>query len=105
MKPRKTVKAMLDAVASQRRRRETALIVRIEPKLIQDAVNALPSYRKVFAPVVPGVTDLGPIYEAYEGVRQDDGTRQCVLLLVQCRRIEEFRNAIPPVGTDRKRFR
>ena len=105
LKPKYTIKAILDALASQRRRGETALIVRIEPNLIQDAMNALPDYRKVFAPVVPGLTDLLPIYEAYERVQQAERTRQSVLLLVQCRSTQEFRDAIPRLRTSRTRSR
>jgi hypothetical protein len=105
LKPKNTIKAILDALASQRRRGETALIVRIEPNLIQDAIDALPDYRKVFAPVVPGLTDLLPIYEAYERVQQAEGTKQSVLLLVKCRTTQEFRDAIPPLRTSRTRSR
>lgn len=103
LKPKNTIKAILDAVASQRRRGETALIVRIEPNLIQDAIDALPDYRKVFARVVPGLTDLLPIYEAYERVQQAEGTKKSVLLLVNCRTTQEFRDAIPPPRTSRTR--
>ena len=103
LKPKNTIKAILDALASQRRRGETALIVRIEPNLIQDAIDALPDYRKVFAPVVPGLTDLLPIYEAYERMQQAEGTKQSVLLLVKCRTTQEFRDAIPPLRTSRTR--
>jgi hypothetical protein len=105
LKPKNTIKAILDAVASQRRRGETALIVRIEPNLIQDAIDALPDYRKVFAPVVPGLIDVLPIYEAYERVQQAEGTKQSVLLLVKCRTTQEFRDAIPPLRTSRTRSR
>lgn len=105
LKAKNTSKAILDAVASQRRRGETALIVRIEPNLIQEAIDALPEYRKVFAPFVPGRTDLSPIYEAYERVQQEEGTEQSVLLLVQCRTTQEFRDAIPPLQTSRTRSR
>ncbi len=105
LKPKNTIKAILDALASQRRRGETALIVRIEPNFIQDAIDALPDYRKVFAPVVPGLTDLLPIYEAYERVQQAEGTKQSVLLLVKCRTTQEFRDAIPPLRTSRTRSR
>ena len=94
MTPKNATKAILDALASQRRRGESSLIVRIEPNLIQDAINALPGYRKLFAPVVPGQTDPLPIYEAYERVRQAEGTWQSVLLLVKCRTTQEFREAL-----------
>jgi hypothetical protein len=105
LKPKNTIKAILDALASERRRGETALIVKIEPNLIQDAIDALPDYRKVFAAVVPGVTNLLPIYEAYERVQQTEGARQCILLLVQCSTTEEFRDAIPPLRIPRTRSR
>ena len=94
MKPKNTIQAILDALASQRQQGETSLIVRIEPNLIQDALNALPDYRKLFAPVVPGLTDPLPIYEAYERVRQAERTRQSVLLLVTCHSTQEFREAL-----------
>ena len=94
LKPKNTIKAILDALDSQRRQGETSLIVRIEPSLIQDAMDALPGYRKLFAPVVPGLTDPLPIYEAYERVRQADGARQSVLLLVKCHTTQEFREAL-----------
>jgi hypothetical protein len=54
--------AILDVLASQQQRGETSLVVRIEPDLLQDAMNALRSYRKLFAPVLPGLTDTVPIY-------------------------------------------
>ena len=94
MKPNNTIKEILDALASQRRQGETSLIVRIEPDLIQDAMKALPGYRKLFAPVVPGLTDPLPIYEAYEQVRQADGAERSVLLLVKCDSTQEFREAL-----------
>ncbi len=37
-------------------------------------MNALPAYRKLFAPVIPGLTDTVPIYAAYERLRQADET-------------------------------
>ena len=101
MKPKNTIEAILDAVASQRQRGETALIVRIEPNLIQDALNALPDYRKLFAPIVPGLTDPLPIYEAYEQVRQADGADQSVLVLVTCQSTQEFREALDRLSVNR----
>ena len=105
LKPKNTIKAILDAVAEQRRQGETALIVRIEPNLIQDALNTLEGYSKLFAPVVPGLTDPLPIYEAYERMRQAEGPKPSVLLLVKCRTTQEFRDAIPPLQTSRTRSR
>ena len=94
MKPKNPINAILDALASQQRQGETSLIVRLEPDLIQDAMNALRSYRKVFAPVVPGLTDTAPIYAVYERMRQADVTQYTILLLVECQTTEEFREAL-----------
>ena len=94
LKPTHTMNAILDALAAQKQRGETSLIVRIDPGLIQDAMNALRSYRKLFAPVIPDVTDTEPIYEVYEQMRQEDATRHTILLFVECRTIEEFREAL-----------
>jgi len=105
LKRLKTIKAIRDALASQRQRGETTLIVRIEPNLIQEALNSLQDYRKVFAPVVPGLSDLSRIYEAYERMKQAEGANQSVLLLVQCRTAQEFRDAIPPFEIARTRLR
>src|SRR5580658_11132589 len=80
LKPKNTINAILDALASQQQRGETSLIVRIEPDLVQDAMNALRSYRKVFAPVIPGLTDTVPIYAAYELMRQAHVTEHYILL-------------------------
>jgi hypothetical protein len=94
LKPKNPINAILDALASQQQRGETSLIVRLEPDFIQDAMNALRSYRKLFAPVIPGLTDTVPIYAAYEQMRQEDVTRHTILLLVECQTIEEFREAL-----------
>lgn len=94
MKPKNPINTILDSVASQQRQGETSLIVRLEPELIQDAMNALRSYRKLFAPVIPGLTDTVPIYAAYEQMRQADVTQQTILLLVECQTMEEFREAL-----------
>jgi len=94
LKPKNPINAILDALASQQQRGETSLIVRLEPDLIQDAMNALRSYRKLFAPVIPGLTDTVPIYAAYEQMRQEDVTRHTILLLVECQTMEEFREAL-----------
>jgi hypothetical protein len=84
LKPKNPINAILDQLASQQRRGETSLIVRLEPDLIQDAMNALRSYRKLLAPVIPGLTDTVPIYAAYEQMRQEDVTKHTILLLVEC---------------------
>jgi hypothetical protein len=59
LKPKNPINAILDQLVSQQQRGETSLIVRLEPDGIQDAMNALRSYRKLFAPVIPGLTDTG----------------------------------------------
>jgi hypothetical protein len=94
LKPKNPINAILDELASQQRQGETSLIVRLQPDLIQDAMNALQSYRKLFAPVIPGVTDTEPIYAAYERMRQADVTQHTILLLVECQTMEEFRKAL-----------
>lgn len=94
MIPKNPIHAILDALAAQQREGETSLIVRIEPSLIQDAMNALRGYRKLFAPVIPGLTDTAPIYAAYEQMRQARETRHTILLLVECQTIGEFREAL-----------
>jgi hypothetical protein len=94
LKPDNPINAILDALAAQQRQGETSLIVRIEPDLIQDAMNALRDYRKLFAPVIPGQTDTAPIYAAYEQMRQAGETKQTILLFVECHTIEEFREAL-----------
>jgi len=94
VKPKNSVNEILDALASQQQRGETSLITRIEPDLIEEAMNALRSYRKLFAPVIPGLTDTVPIYAAYEQMRQEDVTQHTILLLVECQTTEEFREAI-----------
>ena len=57
-------------------------------------MNALRGYRKLFAPVIPGLTDTAPIYAAYEQMRQADVTKHTILLLVECQTMEEFREAL-----------
>jgi hypothetical protein len=94
LKPKNPINAILDALASQQQTRETSLIVTIEPDLIQDAMNALRSYRKLFAPVIPGLTDTVPIYAAYEQMRQAHAGKQTILLLVECQTIGQFREAL-----------
>jgi hypothetical protein len=97
LKPKNTINAILDALASQQQRGETSLIVRIEPDLIQDAMNALRSYRKLFAPVIPGLTDTVPIYAAYERMRQAHVTKHTILLFVECQTMGQFREALGPL--------
>jgi hypothetical protein len=94
LQPKNPISAILDALASQQRQGETSLTVRLEPSLIQEAMNALPGYRKLFAPVIPGMTDTVPIYAACERMRQADETRNTILLFVQCQTLQEFRDAI-----------
>jgi hypothetical protein len=94
LKPKNPINAILDALASQQQRGETSLIARLEPDLIQDAMNALRSYRKLFAPVTPGLTDTAPIYAAYEHMRQEDVTQHTILLLVECQTMGQFREAL-----------
>ena len=93
MTPKNTIQAILDELAAQQRRGETSRTVRIEPDLIQDAMN-IPGYRKLFAPVIPGLTDTAPIYAAYEQMRQANETRHTILLFVECQSIQEFREAL-----------
>lgn len=94
MKTQKPIQAILDALASQQRQRETSLIVTLEPDLIPAAIDALRGYKKLFAPVIPGLTDTLPIYAAYERMRQADETKHTILLLVECQTMQEFRDAI-----------
>ena len=94
MKPENPIDAILDALASQQRQGETSLTFRIEPGLIQEAMNALRDYRKLFAPVIPGQTDTVPIYAAYEQMRQAGETKPIILVLVECQTIGEFREAL-----------
>ena len=91
--PNNSINAILDARASQQKHGETSLIVTIEPDLIQDAMNALRDYRKLFAPVIAGLTDTAPIYAAYEQM-QAHVTKHTVLLLVECQTTGEFREAL-----------
>jgi hypothetical protein len=97
LKDKNPINAILDALASQKQQGETSLIVKLEPDLIPDAMNALRSYRKLFAPVIPGLTDTAPIYAAYEQMRQEDVTRHSILLLVECQAIGDFRDALDRV--------
>ncbi len=94
LNPQNPIQAILDALASQQRQRETSLIVRLEPDLIPDAMDAIRGYRKMFAPVIPGLTDKLPIYAAYERMRQADETTHTILLFVECQTMQEFRDAI-----------
>ena len=94
MIPKYSINAILDALASQRQHGETSLIVTIELDLIEDAMNALRAYRKLFASVIPGLTNTVPIYAAYERMRQAAMTQQTILLFVECQTMEEFREAL-----------
>jgi hypothetical protein len=94
LKPQDPIQAILDALALQQRQGETSLIVTLEPGLIPEAMNALRDYRKMFAPVIPGLTDTLPIYADYERMRQADETRHTILLLVECQTEQEFNDAI-----------
>jgi hypothetical protein len=94
LKPQDPIQAILDALALQQRQGETSLIVRLEPGLIPEAMNALRDYRKMFAPVIPGLTDTLPIYADYERMRQADKTQHTILLLVECQTMQEFLDAI-----------
>src|SRR6185436_5864230 len=94
LKPKNPINAILDALALQQQRGETSLVVGLEPDVIQDAMNALRGYRKLFAPVIPGLTDTVPIYAAYEQMRQADVTKHTILLLVECQTMGQFREAL-----------
>lgn len=93
MKPKNTINSILNALASQQQG-ETSLIFSLDPDLLQDAMNALQGYRKLFAPVIPGLTDTEAIYAAYERMRQAETTQRTILLLVECQTMEEFREAL-----------
>jgi hypothetical protein len=89
LKPQNPIQDILDALALQQ-----SLVVRLEPDLIPEAVKALRAYRKLFAPIIPGLTDTLPIYEAYERMRQAAKTEQTILLFVECQTLQQFRDAI-----------
>lgn len=91
--PMNSVNAILDALALQQQHGETSLVVTIKPDLIQDSMDALRDYRKLFAPFLPGVTDTAPIYAAYEKMRARI-TAHTILLFVECLNMEEFREAL-----------
>ena len=93
MKPKNSINDILDELASQQQRGEASLIIRIEPDLIQDAMN-VPGYRKLFAPVIRGLTDTVPIYATYERMRQEEETKHLILMLVECQTIGQFRAAV-----------
>src|ERR1700753_235711 len=88
-----SVNEILDALALQQQNGETSLIVTIQPNLIQDAMNGLRDYRKLFSPFVPGETDTAPAYAAYEKMRSRV-TQQTILLFVECKNLGEFREAL-----------
>ena len=89
-----SINPILDALALQQHQGETSLIVRLAPTLIEEAMNVLRDYRKLFVPVIPGETDIAPIYETYERMRQVNPNQHTILLLVECQTIEEFRQAL-----------
>jgi hypothetical protein len=93
MNPQKNIHAILDALAVQQRQGETSLTITIEPDLIQEALN-VPGYRKLFAPVIPGLTDTAPVYAAYEQMRQGGETGKTILVLVECQTTRDFREAL-----------
>jgi hypothetical protein len=92
--PKNPINAILDALASQQRQGETSLVVSLEPGFIEDAMNALSGYRKLFAPVIPGLTDTAPIYAAYEQMREANQNKHTILLLVECQTTAQFREAL-----------
>ena len=94
LKSKNPINAILDALALQKRQGETSLVAKLEPDLIQDAMIALRDYRKLFAPVIPGLTDTEPIYAIYEEMRQAHAAQHTILLLVECRTIGEFDEAL-----------
>lgn len=94
MKPKMSTREILDELASQQQRGQTSCMVTIEPSLMEEAMSALHGYRTLFAPVIAGQTDLVPIYANYERMREAELTRQTILLLVECRAMEEYREAL-----------
>ncbi len=88
------IQSILDALATQQRQGETSLIVNLEPDLIPAAMDALRDYRKMFAPVIPGVTDTSQIYAAYERRRKAAESKHTILLLVECQTMQQFNDAI-----------
>ena len=94
MEQNNTIKEILDGLASQNQQEETSLVFKIEPNLIQEAMTALRDYRKLFAPVIPGKTDIQAIYNAYESMRQVSDAKHFILLLVECQSEQELREAL-----------
>ena len=94
MKSSNPIQAILDALASPQQQGETSLIFKIDPAHIQDAMNALGDHRRLFVPVIPGQTEMSPIYATYERMRQANLPRPTILLMVECRTIEEYREAL-----------
>lgn len=94
LKVSNTIQTILDTLASENRDGETSLVFKIEPELIEEAMNVLRDRRKLFAPVILGVTDTGPIYESYERMRQAEETGQFILLLVECQSEQQLRDAL-----------
>jgi hypothetical protein len=97
LKPNNTIKEILDALASPDRQVNDPLIFRLDAGLIQDALNTLSGYRKIFAPVIPGLTDTSAIYESYERMRLANESREFLLLLVECQTAQQFREALGPL--------
>jgi hypothetical protein len=93
LEPKNPINAILDALASPQHG-ESSLIFRIEPDHIQDAMNALRDHRRLFASVIPGVTDTAPIYAAYERMRRGNMTQPTILLLIECQTAEQLSEAI-----------
>ena len=88
------IHAILDSLAQQQREGATSLVVTIEPDLIPEAMSTLRDYRKLFAPVILGVTDIAPIYASYERMKQEAEGGVAILILVECGTLDEFRDAI-----------
>ncbi len=95
-----SIQAIRESIAAQQREGERPLTVRIGPGLTEDALN-LPGFRKLFAPVISGETDMGPIDAACEQMRQACEPVEVILVLVECGTIGEFREAVErlPVRT------
>ena len=94
MKSNNSISAILNSLAQKLQESETSLVVNLAPSLIPDAMTVLRDYKKLFAPVIPGLTDTAPIYSAYEQLRQEDKAGHALLLLVQCKTLAKFRDAI-----------
>ena len=60
-------------------------------------MNALRNYRKIFAPVIDGLTDTSLIYAAYARMRGGNEAKPTILLLVECETSRQFREALEPL--------